>query len=128
MLAAQPCGRPRAPPRAPPVRAVLYDTQEEGSPSLYPLEALSEDGETLSILEADYKYVWNARGDHALHDLSGDPGERVNLIDRERDRAVAMETRLTDYLRSLPRPPDAGEPQLLDEETRKALENLGYLE
>jgi arylsulfatase A-like enzyme len=95
---------------------------------IYPLDALSEDGETLAILEGDFKYVWNARGNHALHDLASDPRELVNLIDEEKDRARAMESRLSGYLQSLPRPLDGGETQLLDEETREALENLGYIE
>jgi hypothetical protein len=39
-----------------------------------------------------------------------------------------MKLMITEFLDLQPRPADKGDPELVDEETRRALESLGYLE
>ncbi len=93
---------------------------------IYPLEFLSKDGASRAIIDGHLKYVWNIKGAHALYDLGSDPREQHNLIDQEPERAAALDDALRGYLDALPRPAPATGDELLDEETRQALESLGY--
>ena len=73
------------------------------------------------------KFHHNSLGNHLLFDLSRDPGEEDNLAPREGQRVDRMERLVNAYLSSLPKPPDAGPAVELDEDTKKALRNLGYV-
>jgi len=95
---------------------------------IYPLEFLRDDGNSRAILEDNFKYVWNAKGSHALYNLADDPHEQTNLLDDQAERARAMDGRLNTYLASLPRPDESGPPQIVDEQTQRALRSLGYTE
>ena len=93
----------------------------------YPLPVTSSDGHWRALLEEEHKLLWNSKGDHLLFDLKADPGERNNLVASKPRRADAMMRRLNGYLATLPAPGPPGPERNLDEETRKALESLGYL-
>ncbi|UCF67118.1 MAG: sulfatase [Acidobacteriota bacterium] len=95
---------------------------------VYPLEALSQDGDTRAIFDGSFKFVWNAKGQHALYDLGDDPGELKNLLDEHPERARSMSERLESFLARLPKPPPPGEQQIIDEQTQRALRELGYLD
>ncbi len=94
----------------------------------YPLAALTHDGHWRALYEGDYKFVWSSQGRHQLFRLSSDPGERINLAERDPQRAAAMAARLAGYLGSLPGPGAPGQTAVIDEDTRKALESLGYVD
>jgi arylsulfatase A-like enzyme len=95
---------------------------------VYPLPAFSSLGTWRALFDGDLKFVENSRGDHLLYDLKEDPNEERNLIAREPARAAAMRSRLSEYLASLPALADPGPDTTIDEDTREALENLGYIE
>jgi arylsulfatase A-like enzyme len=85
-------------------------------------------GDWRVLIEGHYKFAWNSLGRHLLVDLAKDPGEEVNLVSSHRDLAERMATQLNAYFEDLPaagRPGPLGE---IDEETRRALEGLGYVE
>jgi arylsulfatase A-like enzyme len=94
----------------------------------YPIEEVSASGHWRAFLDGDWKYVWSSTGSHALYDLREEPREAHNRLDDEAERASEMAARLDAYLASVPRPTRRGPAQAVDEETRRALEGLGYLE
>jgi choline-sulfatase len=94
-----------------------------------PPQAFSVDGDFRMLRVGRYKLLWNSRGRHRLHDLEADPREQVNLAPREPERVREMLARLEQTVASLPRPAAAsGAPVVVDEQTRRALERLGYAE
>jgi arylsulfatase A-like enzyme len=94
---------------------------------VYPPPLNSPEGHWRAIYDGAFKFLWNSKGVHHLYDLATDPGEKVDLVKRQPQRAAGMEALLLRYLESLPRPGDAGPPRELDEETRRALRSLGYV-
>jgi hypothetical protein len=100
---------------------------------VYPLPAMDDPtrdwrqrGHWRVLLQGELKYCWGSLGRHRLMDLAQDPFERENLRDAQPDRATQMEQALLGYLQSLPEPGAASPPRELDEQTRRALESLGY--
>jgi len=93
----------------------------------YPLEVMSPDGDSRALFKGHSKYVWNSKGNHGLHNLGNDPHEQVNLMDKHPQQAKAMQSELDNYLAALPKPGPAGPQEQLDEQTRRALQSLGYL-
>ena len=76
------------------------------------------------------KYMHHGDGAHRLYDLERDPRERVNRIADLPEDARRLRERLGSMLASLPEPepPPSGELQLIERETREALERLGYID
>ena len=70
----------------------------------------------------------HSEGKHRLYDLGSDPRERVDLIDSRPEDAHRLAEALATSLAALPEPLPAAAPQTIDEETREALERLGYLD
>jgi arylsulfatase A-like enzyme len=94
-----------------------------------PPEAFSVGGDFRMLRMGRYKLLWSSRGEHRLHDLEADPRELENLAAREPERLHEMLARLEQMVASLPRPAAAaGAPVAVDEQTRRALERLGYAE
>jgi hypothetical protein len=91
------------------------------------LEASSE-GAWRAIFEGRYKLLWNSLGQHQLFDLRTDPDELHNLAGAEPERVRDMALAITEFLDLQPRPAAQGERELVDDETRRALQSLGYLE
>lgn len=83
-----------------------------------------------ALIEGPFKYLRNTRGEQMLFNLAGDPGEDRDRAALEPERVQAMAARLDEFLAALPRPApsDSDEVREVDEETRRALRNLGYLE
>jgi arylsulfatase len=94
---------------------------------VFPLPALSPDGGWRALFDGRWKFLWNSQGRHQLFDLDRDPGEGRDLAAREGERVVGLATLVERYFASLPRPGAAGPPAVLDEDTRRALESLGYI-
>lgn len=94
----------------------------------YPLELMTPDGEWRAIFEGDFKFLWNSKGNHQLINLRNDPKEKVNLMKQQAPKGAEMLTKMEQYIAALPQPKPVSGRQELDEETRKALESLGYVE
>jgi hypothetical protein len=63
-----------------------------------------------------------------LYDLEGDPREQRNLALDDPERLERWERRLQALVDALPQPGPTGPGRAIDEQTRRALEELGYLE
>jgi tetratricopeptide (TPR) repeat protein len=79
----------------------------------------------LGLIVDGWKYIETSRPE--LYDLRRDPGETVNLIQREPARADALGRQLKTVLASALRTAKPTETAGLDEEARRRLESLGYL-
>ncbi|MCC6697370.1 MAG: sulfatase [Candidatus Hydrogenedentes bacterium] len=93
---------------------------------VFPLETASSRGSCQCLWEGPHKFVLNGNGTHELYDLESDPREQKNLLTALPERARELETRLTNYLNSLPTAAPSTAPQQVDPETSEALRNLGY--
>jgi arylsulfatase A-like enzyme len=79
--------------------------------------------------EEPYKLIRGSDGRHELYNLEVDPGELRNLIEEQPRIARRLTADSQSYIDSL-RKPASPRPQdvtLMDEETRRRLEALGYL-
>lgn len=92
-----------------------------------PLPFQSPDGGWRALFDGGSKFLWNSRGRHQLFDLDRDPAEEHDLASREQPRVARLAALVERYFASLPTPGAAGPARPLDEETRRALESLGYL-
>jgi arylsulfatase A-like enzyme len=96
---------------------------------VYPLSFMRDyDGDMQALFDGEHKLIRKAGSRLLLYDLSRDPREETDLSSRLPERTSAMLESLTDYLAYLPAPLAAGEKRSIDAETRKALQELGYLE
>jgi arylsulfatase A-like enzyme len=93
----------------------------------YPLKAMGQDGFWRAILEKDYKFLWNSENNHRLFNLRNDPAEQFNLIEQKPQVAARMLSNMERYLADLPEPYPVSPEQEIDEDTKKALESLGYI-
>jgi arylsulfatase A-like enzyme len=94
----------------------------------YPLPVLSADGHWRAIFEGPFKFIWNSKGRHLLFNLTNDPAELVNLAEQQNQQAKDMMSKMNQYLTKLPRPGPALPAQELDEDTKRALKSLGYVD
>lgn len=93
----------------------------------YTLAGVYPGGDWLAIVEGDWKLLWNSKGASELYDLAHDPREQHNVIATERERAAALERTMTTYLAALPRSQAVESARTVDDATRDALKNLGYI-
>jgi arylsulfatase A-like enzyme len=93
-----------------------------------PLEVDSRAGDWRAWISGRHKLHWNARGRHLLFDLAADPHERRNLLGREPERARRMLLEMDTFAAALPPAGPRGPERRVDESTRRALRNLGYVE
>jgi arylsulfatase A-like enzyme len=91
-----------------------------------PLPTMSSEGNWRAIHSGELKFLWNSLGNHRLHNLVSDPGERSNLYRHRAKDAKRLEEELLSYLASLPLPGDAGPEREVDSATIEALRSLGY--
>lgn len=96
------------------------------SETYYP-KSEKNDGAWRAIFEGNYKFLWNEEGKHQLFDLGNDPGENDNLVEKETKIAKQMLMNMEQYLAALPKPLPSPSEQQIDEETKKALQSLGYI-
>ena len=82
-------------------------------------------GVKLSVRTDRWKYIFASEGPQELFDLDADPGERHDRLAAEPDRAAELRGLLEKHVAELPRVHDSAP---LSEETRRALQALGYLE
>lgn len=75
------------------------------------------------------KLIWGSDGKHELYDMSRDPGEAEDLIDRAPERARDLEARLDEIVGRLERPITQPQEPLseMDEAALARLRALGYL-
>jgi arylsulfatase A-like enzyme len=74
------------------------------------------------------KFIWRSDEANELYDLSVDPSERINLIDREPERADILRRQLFDWLAAVDEFESDRQPPELDESMRQQLQGLGYLD
>ncbi len=94
---------------------------------VYPLGRTRYRGDWRAYLQDGFKFLWNSRGEHELYHLEKDPGETSNLSEGDPQRVARMIAALDAFFASLPEAKVAEVPEV-DAETRRALENLGYLD
>ena len=92
-----------------------------------PLPHMSTDGEWRTVIRDGYKFLWNGKGQHELYNLVADPGERNQLLTRHPAHAQLMQEDLETFFASLPARGGVTGAVTIDEETRRALESLGYI-
>jgi arylsulfatase A-like enzyme len=81
-----------------------------------------------AVRTATEKYVEGSDGSEALYDLADDPGERANRAATDPGRTAGMRARLAAWRASFP-PAEATAPgPRLDDEIRRRLADLGYIE
>jgi arylsulfatase A-like enzyme len=95
---------------------------------VYPLPVISKRGDWRAIFQEDLKFIWNSKGKHMLFNLKYDPNENVNIVRRDHQQAGMMMAQMEAYLKTLPKPGTPAPAQELDEDTKKALKSLGYVE
>ncbi len=97
---------------------------------LHPLPLRGDPGDLRALVGDRYKLLWRERGAHQLFDLEADPGEANNRAFREPEVARALRADLDAFLATVPQPERSSEgPGVrVDDQTRRALEGLGYLE
>lgn len=109
------------------IQGVAHDTAARPVlAEVYPLASASSRGSSQCLWDGPHKFVLNGNGAHELYDLESDPREQKNFLNALPERARELETRLTNYLNSLPKPAPSAAPQRVDPETSEALRNLGY--
>jgi arylsulfatase A-like enzyme len=108
----------------PPVERILAFLED------YPeaTEILRYDRSLKSIQVGTFKYIWGSKGEPELYDLSNDPGELVNLLDRRKEVANDMERRLMAWLSSFEHASVEEGATELDREVRQRLKALGYID
>ncbi len=82
-------------------------------------------GVKLSVRTDRWKYIFSSDSPHELYDLAADPGEQRNVLGTQLERATELRGVLEKHVAALPRPHEAAP---LSDETRRALQALGYLE
>jgi len=82
-------------------------------------------GVELSVRKGRWKYIWASDAPHELYDLDADPNESQNVLASQPAVAAEMLGLLQRHIEALPH---AREAAPLSDETRKALEALGYVE
>jgi arylsulfatase A-like enzyme len=95
---------------------------------LHPLRRERREGGWHAILAEGYKLLLADGTPSGLFDVEADPDETRNLLGQEPERAARLTGRLNGWLEALPRPERPAGEKAVDEETRRALESLGYLE
>jgi arylsulfatase A-like enzyme len=82
-------------------------------------------GVELSVRDQRWKYVWDSEAEHELYDLAADPGELRNVLAEHAGVAAELRGLLERHVEGMPRMRDAAP---LSDETRAALQALGYVE
>jgi len=100
---------------------------------LYPLPIMFAKGDWRAFIVGNDKLMWNSRERHKLHDLGKERGEDVDRAATEVGRRDALLKRLDKTLHAfdefaLTGTAPSGASAEVDEETRRALEGLGYVD
>jgi len=95
---------------------------------VYPVPAHSQEGDWRMLVRGRHKLLWGSKGQHLLFDLGNDPREQRNLYDDKRDLAQDMISELETFFANLPAPRTSSPLAEVDDDTRRVLEALGYLE
>jgi arylsulfatase A-like enzyme len=95
---------------------------------VYPSHLKFGEKDWLMLVSAPYKLLSSSTGELLLFNLDSDPVEEKNLSEADAARVAKMRASLEAFMAELPKasaPKVAGE---VDEDLRRALESLGYLE
>lgn len=83
-------------------------------------------GNKFALRDGNMKYIWAPEeGTEELYNLAADPAELKNIVNRHRETADKMRDMIEEWKKG---EADTKHEQSIDEETRKKLEALGYVE
>jgi arylsulfatase A-like enzyme len=88
---------------------------------------VGDKGSFRALFEGDWKYVETSLGAATLYDVAVDPAESHDRSHERAEQTRAMAGRLDSYLASLERAVPASADSVVDPETVRALEALGYV-
>jgi len=107
--------------------AVPSQSQHPIISETYPLSFLTTDGHWRALFKDDFKFHWNSKAKHMLHNLKNDPAEDKNLRQIYYEKSEKMEKELNQYVVNLPKPGPPAPAKMLDKQTKDALKSLGYV-
>ena len=94
---------------------------------LHSTPRLGDRGSFRALFEDQWKYVETTEGVTTLYDIVADPREEHDRHAEHPDRSREMASRLDTYLDALERPPMDAPDSVVDPDTVRALEALGYI-
>ena len=112
----------------PPDTVAPLPEQLDAFAEIYPSQVSASDHDWRMLLSGNYKLLSSSDGKRMLFNLADDPEELNDLASSQPDRLSAMSSVLERFLAQLPEARMDGARAEVDEETRRALESLGYLE
>ncbi len=78
-----------------------------------------------AIFSGTLKFISSTSGKRELYDLPNDPNEKMNLYKPDDGKSIELETRLNEWLKTVPAESDSA--AKLDKETLDRLKSLGYI-
>lgn len=81
-----------------------------------------------AVFDWPYKLIYSSDGKHELYDLAQDPREQNNLIDERPEVAARLSVALQELEQGRAVLPDGPDLSPLDDDLRRRLEELGYVE
>lgn len=92
-------------------------------------ETTQGDDYKLALRDGGWKFIWDRDiGIEELYDLSADSGETENLVELEREVAMARREELEEHITELRETNEQLPDVAMDSETERRLKDLGYLE
>jgi len=85
-------------------------------------------GEMVSLIRYPYKMTWFSDHEPVLHDLSWDPVEQSDQLERQPERAAKLREELDAFVEANVTNRESAGPSELTEEALRTLESLGYVE
>jgi hypothetical protein len=84
-------------------------------------------GDVICYKTPDMKCIWSSKGKHRLYDLKEDPGEVNSLYSASDPTSQTFISKCQEWIENVPKVIGEDETDF-DEEMRKQLRGLGYLE
>jgi arylsulfatase A-like enzyme len=107
---------------APPlvIQRRYYSEETGGEPGKF------RPGDAFSIADGTMKYILWAEGPDELYDLASDPGEFVNLLEKNPEAGADLRAQIEGFVRSIPQ--RMTKPREMSQEKIDQLRALGYIQ
>jgi len=79
------------------------------------------------MYDGDYKFIWSSNGAHELYDISADPEENRNLVEKEPEVARSFHSRLSPLIEDSRKALTTTAPKM-DDDLKSHLKALGYIQ
>jgi len=79
-----------------------------------------------AVISANYKFIWDSRGDHQFFSLAADPAENRNLFSEQNENLLQMKKKMANFILASQAYNASSTPQI-DPETLEALKAIGYI-